>query len=136
MLIEQSQDPDLTELYRRAGYLITLIHAPLMDEKFATAAKALRDAGEEEFQWTVRTINARAEEIETKRITTKSGDTDGGVENTRTKASDWSGNRFSSIAAWRVAKAVTETSVEVGNSIKAAGQGDLDDFQMIVARDR
>ena len=57
--------PDLTELYRRAGYLITLIHAPLMDEKFATAAKALRDAGEEEFQRTVRTINARAEEIGT-----------------------------------------------------------------------
>ena len=57
--------PDLTELYRRAGYLITLIHTPFMDEKFGTAAKALRDAGEEEFQRTIRTINARAEEIGT-----------------------------------------------------------------------
>jgi hypothetical protein len=57
--------PDLTELYRRAGYLITLTYAPSWDEKFGKNAKELRDVGQEEFAKTARKINRRAEEIGT-----------------------------------------------------------------------
>jgi hypothetical protein len=55
--------PDLTELYRRAGYLITLTHAPSWEEKFGKEAVSLREAAKEEFATTARKINRRAEEI-------------------------------------------------------------------------
>lgn len=54
---------DLTELYRRAGYLITLTHAPSWEEKFGREAGTLRKVGEEEFRKTARKINRRAEQI-------------------------------------------------------------------------
>lgn len=54
---------DLTELYRRAGYLITLTHAPSWEEKFGREAGSLRKVGEEEFRKTARKINRRAEQI-------------------------------------------------------------------------
>jgi len=58
--------PALTELYKRAGYLITLTHAPSWQEKFGPEAKELRKAGEEEFARTARKINRRAAQIGTK----------------------------------------------------------------------
>lgn len=57
---------DLTELYRRAGYLITLTHAPSWEEKFGRETGSLRKVGEEEFRKTARKINHRAEQIGTK----------------------------------------------------------------------
>ena len=53
----------LTELYKRAGYLITLTHAPSWKEKFGGQAASLRKVGEEEFTRTARKINQRAEKI-------------------------------------------------------------------------
>ena len=53
----------LTELYKRAGYLITLTHAPSWKEKFGREAGELRKVGEEEFAKTARKINSRAKEI-------------------------------------------------------------------------
>jgi hypothetical protein len=53
----------LTELYRRAGYLITLTYAPSWREKFARQADDLRRAGEREFSHTARAINQRAHVI-------------------------------------------------------------------------
>src|SRR5919108_5253681 len=55
--------PDLTELYKRAGYLITLTHAPSWKEKFGGEAAELREVGEEEFGITARKINRRAQEL-------------------------------------------------------------------------
>ncbi len=57
--------PALTELYRRAGYLITLTHAPSWEEKFGKEAAQLRSVAEDEFGTTARKINHRAEEIGT-----------------------------------------------------------------------
>lgn len=57
--------PALTELYKRAGYLITLTYAPSWEEKFGRKASSLRRLGQEEFQKTARKINRRAEEIGT-----------------------------------------------------------------------
>jgi hypothetical protein len=57
--------PALTELYKRAGYLITLTHAPSWKEKFGRDAAGLRRVGEEEFRKTARKINRRAEQIGT-----------------------------------------------------------------------
>jgi hypothetical protein len=57
--------PDLTELYRRAGYMITLTYAPSWDEKFGRDAAALRRVGEDEFKKTAHKINRRAEKIGT-----------------------------------------------------------------------
>jgi hypothetical protein len=53
----------LTELYKRAGYLITLTHAPSWKEKFGRQAAELRRVGEEEFGITARKINRRARDI-------------------------------------------------------------------------
>lgn len=53
----------LTELYKRAGYLITLTHAPSWEEKFGQEARDLRKVGESEFGKTARKINRRAEQI-------------------------------------------------------------------------
>lgn len=57
--------PQLTELYKRAGYLITLTYAPSWQEKFGTNADTLRGVGEEEFARTARKINRRAEDVGT-----------------------------------------------------------------------
>src|SRR5512139_630918 len=57
--------PALTELYKRAGYLITLTYAPSWEQKFGREAKSLRKVGEEEFKRTTRKINRRAEKIGT-----------------------------------------------------------------------
>jgi hypothetical protein len=58
--------PALTELYKRAGYLIALTHAPSWGRKFGKDAVALRDVGEDEFRKTARKINQRATKIGTK----------------------------------------------------------------------
>jgi hypothetical protein len=55
--------PALTEFYKRAGYLITLTHAPSWREKFGKEAKELRELGEDEFGKTARKINSRAKKI-------------------------------------------------------------------------
>jgi hypothetical protein len=57
--------PALTELYKRAGYPITLTHAPSWQEKFGREARALRHVGEEEFRRTAQKINRRAAQIGT-----------------------------------------------------------------------
>jgi hypothetical protein len=57
--------PTLTELYKRAGYLITLTYAPSWEEKFGKKATALRKVGKEEFSKTAKKINRRAAEIGT-----------------------------------------------------------------------
>ena len=55
----------LTELYKRAGYLITLTQAPSWQEKFGSEADDFRAVAEEEFSITARKINRRAREIGT-----------------------------------------------------------------------
>jgi hypothetical protein len=60
---EADSRPALTELYRRAGYLITLSHAPSWEKKFGDEARALRTLAEEEFSATARQINRRAKQI-------------------------------------------------------------------------
>jgi hypothetical protein len=55
----------LTELYKRAGYLITLTHAPSWREKFGKRADDLRAEAEREFGTTARKINRRAQAIGT-----------------------------------------------------------------------
>jgi hypothetical protein len=57
--------PDLTELYKRAGYLITLTHAPSWAEKFGGEVAQLRRVAEVEFGTTARKINRRARQIDT-----------------------------------------------------------------------
>jgi hypothetical protein len=57
--------PALTELYRRAGYLITLTYSPSWEEKFGASDGALRKIAEEEFRKTAREINSRAGQIGT-----------------------------------------------------------------------
>ena len=52
--------PALTELYKRAGYLITLTYAPSWEQKFGKDAPALRHVGEDEFRKTAHKINRRA----------------------------------------------------------------------------
>jgi hypothetical protein len=55
--------PALTELYKRAGYLITLTHAPSWKEKFGREASELRQLGEKEFTTTAKKINSQAKKI-------------------------------------------------------------------------
>jgi hypothetical protein len=57
--------PALTELYKRAGYLLTLTHAPSWEEKFGAKARSLRAVGREEFRKTAKKINRRAAQIGT-----------------------------------------------------------------------
>lgn len=57
--------PTLTELYKRAGYLITLTHAPAWEQKFGKEVAALRKVAQEEFATTARKINHRARQIGT-----------------------------------------------------------------------
>ena|SRR5438128_502112 len=55
----------LTELYRRAGYLITLTHSPSWEEKFGRGVAQIRKEAEDEFRKTAQKINRRAEQIGT-----------------------------------------------------------------------
>ncbi len=55
--------PALTELYKRAGYLITLTHAPSWKEKFGKESRELREVGEKEFTTTAKKINTQAKKI-------------------------------------------------------------------------
>lgn len=55
----------LTELYKRAGYLITLTHAPSWRESFGRKASDLRRTAEDEFSTTARKINRQARAIGT-----------------------------------------------------------------------
>lgn len=62
---EAHSRPALTELYKRAGYLITLTHAPSWKERFGSSAEELRETGKEEFRKTAKRINRRARQIGT-----------------------------------------------------------------------
>jgi hypothetical protein len=53
----------LTELYRRAGYLITLTYAPSWEERFGHKAASLRKEAEADFRETVKRLNKHAESI-------------------------------------------------------------------------
>ncbi len=53
----------LTELYRRAGYLITLTYAPSWEERFGDRAAGLRHEAEADFRKLAKQINAKAEDI-------------------------------------------------------------------------
>jgi hypothetical protein len=62
--IEHAKDrPALTELYRRAGYLITLTYAPSWEKRFGDKATDLRTEAEAAFRKTARLINQRAAKI-------------------------------------------------------------------------
>jgi hypothetical protein len=54
---------ELTELYRRAGYLITLTNASSWEKKFGDEIDDIRETAEEEFAKTARNLNRRAKEI-------------------------------------------------------------------------
>ena len=62
---EAHSRPALTELYKRAGYLVTLTHAPSWQEKFGRDASKLRAVAQEEFRKTAHKINRRAAQIGT-----------------------------------------------------------------------
>jgi len=57
--------PALTELYKRAGYLVTLTHAPSWEEKFGPEAPRLRQVARDEFATTARKVNRRARQVGT-----------------------------------------------------------------------
>jgi hypothetical protein len=64
--VAQAQSrPALTELYKRAGYLITLTHAPSWEANFGPDARRLARVAEGQFASTARKINRRAEQIGT-----------------------------------------------------------------------
>jgi len=56
---------ELTELYKRTGYMITMTHATPFEEKHDREMKRRREIAEREFARTVRMINKRAKEIGT-----------------------------------------------------------------------
>jgi hypothetical protein len=56
---------DLTKLFRRAGYLVTLTYSPAWHEKFGAKASELRRLADDEFATTARNINQRAAQIGT-----------------------------------------------------------------------
>lgn len=62
---EADSRPNLTELYKRAGYLITLSHAPSWKKKFGHEAEEYRKTAENEFATTACQINRRAQQIGT-----------------------------------------------------------------------
>ncbi len=53
----------LTELYRRAGYLITLTYAASWEKHFGDKAAGLRAKAGDDFRATVKEINAHARSI-------------------------------------------------------------------------
>jgi hypothetical protein len=56
---------DLTRLYRRAGYLVTLTYSRPWRTRFGDGLPALRKESEHEFAATAQAINRRAAEIGT-----------------------------------------------------------------------
>jgi hypothetical protein len=56
---------DLTDLYRRAGYLVTLTYSPAWEKKFGEKVEELREIAEQEFSKTAHKINERAKAIGT-----------------------------------------------------------------------
>jgi hypothetical protein len=56
---------NLTELYKRTGYMITMTHATPLEEKHDREMKRRREITEAEFVSTVRAINNRAKNIGT-----------------------------------------------------------------------
>ena len=56
---------DLTELYKQAGYMITLTHSTPINEKFGNPVRIERGIAEKEFARTVRKINQQAQKIGT-----------------------------------------------------------------------
>ena len=62
---EAKSRPELTELYKRAGYLNTLTHAPAWKTKFGREVDEFRKVAKEEFGATARKINSRARQIGT-----------------------------------------------------------------------
>lgn len=55
--------PDLTELYRRASYLITLTHDASWREKSGEDPAQISRMGDDQFRETAQAINRRAAEI-------------------------------------------------------------------------
>jgi hypothetical protein len=62
---EAKSRPALTELYKRAGYLITLSKAPSWKTKFGKELSEIRKAAEKEFTTTAHKINSQAKKIGT-----------------------------------------------------------------------
>jgi hypothetical protein len=60
-----SSREELTELYRRAGYLVTLTFSPAWEKHFGGEVHELRRIAEEEFSKTAHKINERAKVIGT-----------------------------------------------------------------------
>jgi len=56
---------ELTRLYRRAGYLVTLTYSRPWRAKFGAALPGMRDEAAREFRASVEQINQRAEAIGT-----------------------------------------------------------------------
>jgi hypothetical protein len=56
---------ELTDLYRRAGYLVTLTYSPAWKKKFGEKVAELREIAEQEFSRTAHKINERARTIGT-----------------------------------------------------------------------
>ncbi len=64
--VEKAQTrEELTELYKRTGYMITMTHATPVEEKQDREMKNRRKTTEHEFTRTVRAINKRATEVGT-----------------------------------------------------------------------
>ena len=64
--VEKAQShEELTELYKRTGYMITMTHATPVKEKADRDLQRRREIAEREFSMTVRAINNRAKEIGT-----------------------------------------------------------------------
>jgi hypothetical protein len=60
---EASSREELTKLYRRAEYLVTLTASPAWQKKFGSHLEVLRQVAREEFTETARAVNQRAREI-------------------------------------------------------------------------
>jgi hypothetical protein len=56
---------ELTEFYRRAGYLVTLTYSPAWEKHFGAGVHELRQIAEEGFSKTAHKINERAKAIGT-----------------------------------------------------------------------
>ena len=62
--VEQAYSREaLTNLYSRAGYMITLTHASLWERECGNDCEELRELAEAEFSETVRKINNQAKQI-------------------------------------------------------------------------
>ena len=63
--------PALTELYKRAGYLITLTHAPAWEEKFGKEVSELRQVARKEFAPTARQIKGKVKLMSLTRLSSR-----------------------------------------------------------------